>query len=113
MPFGIVHELYYYTYTIREEKEKQAKQDAEKRKKEEEERDRTENGRKRFLHQRPRADSYVPTPTLMSPAEQAKAINEQRSQHDAKSKAKENDNQTTSLPPVDMDDIVDLLEDGL
>ena len=107
MPFNKLHEFYRYTFMIREEREKE--RIAEEKSREEKEAKEKERENNRNQKMKP-----VQFDKRLSPAAQARENKHNKSQADEKDKSE--DNITTELPTpprFDMEDLTDLLEEGI
>lgn len=103
-PFNILHELYYYTFTVAEEREKARKEEQKKREEEQKKKEPKKLTPRQFDRR-------------LSPAAQAKANKEMKESQDDVNKGSEDKSKSqpelASPPNVDIEDIVDIMEEGV
>lgn len=106
-PFNIIHEFLYYTFTIKEEREKQRLEEEKAKQAEADKQKRKEKALKRTPYKFDRP---------LSPAAQARESKHNKSQADEQKREEINSSTTGSIAPpsdIDMEDIVDMLEEGI
>ena len=105
MPFNRLHEFYRYTFLIKEERENERiAEEKAREEKEKKEKERAEN----------RKIKPIQFNNRLSPAAQAKESREIKSQADELKKSEENITTELTTPPrFDMEDLTDLLEEGI
>lgn len=104
-PYNLIHELYYYSFSIKDSRERERKAEEKKRKENEEKKNKMDDIKK---------ESHKFFDRRLSPAAQAREIAHKKSQDDAK-KREENNSEIaaeTTPPRIDMEDLVDVLEEG-
>lgn len=107
IPMTRLRELFYYSFNIKEQREKERKEQEKKKREEEEKRAKREEANK------PGKVNHIFEKRL-SPAAQARESRHMKSQDDEKKKSEELSTAAELAPPpnVDMEDLIDVLEEG-
>ena len=109
IPMSRLRELFYYSFSIKEQREKERKEQEKKKKEEEAKKAKQEEMNK------PVKANYIFEKRL-SPAAQARESRHKKSQDDEKRRSEEQKLSTAAelAPPpnVDMEDLIDVLEEG-
>ena len=103
-PYNLIHEFYYYTFCIKDSREKERRETEKKQEEEKKRKDKMENIKK---------ESHKFFDRRLSPAAQAREMRHIKSQDDEKKQKELNEITAESAAPnIDMEDLVDVLEEG-
>lgn len=105
-PYNLIHELYYYSFTIKDSREKERKAEEKKRKEEAEKKNKMDDIKK---------ESHKFFDRRLSPAAQAREVAHKKLQDDAKKREEKKNSEIAAEPTppsIDMEDLVDVLEEG-